>query len=71
MASSSFAALVGGPEHGRWLLSPSEPFRTRRAYRPDSLVLETEYEVDSGAVRVTDFMTPRRGQARVVRLVEG
>jgi GH15 family glucan-1,4-alpha-glucosidase len=70
-SGACFAALVGEPEHGRWLLAPSEPFRTRRAYRTDTLVLETEYEVDSGVVRVTDFMTPRRGQARVVRLVEG
>src|SRR5436309_6006137 len=54
------------------MLAPSAPSgRTRRAYRKDTLVLETEHEVQGGAVRVTDFMTPRRGQARVVRLVEG
>lgn len=70
-SGACFAALVGGPEHGRWLLAPSAPTRTRRAYRKDTLVLETEHETDTGAVRVTDFMTPRRGQARVVRLVEG
>ena len=70
-SAACFAALLGGPSHGRWLLSPSERFRTRRTYRRDTLVLESEHEVDGGAVRVTDFMTPRRGQARVVRLVEG
>jgi GH15 family glucan-1,4-alpha-glucosidase len=70
-SGACFAALVGGPEHGRWLLAPSALSRTRRAYRKDTLVLETEHETDTGAVRVTDFMTPRRGQARVVRLVEG
>jgi GH15 family glucan-1,4-alpha-glucosidase len=70
-SGACFAALVGEPSHGRWLLSPAERFRTRRAYRPDTLVLETEHEVDTGAVRVVEFMTPRRGQARVVRLVEG
>jgi len=70
-SGACFAALIGDPSHGRWLLAPSERFRTRRRYRQDTLVLESEYETDSGAVRVTDFMTPRRGQARVVRLVEG
>jgi len=70
-SAACFAALLGDPSHGRWLLSPSERFRTRRNYRRDTLVLESEHEVDGGAVRVTDFMTPRRGQARVVRLVEG
>ena len=70
-SAACFAALMGDPSHGRWLLSPSERFRTRRNYRRDTVVLESEHQVDSGAVRVTDFMTPRRGQARVVRLVEG
>jgi GH15 family glucan-1,4-alpha-glucosidase len=70
-SSACFAALLGDPSHGRWLLSPSVPFRTRRRYREDTLVLDTEYETDSGLVRVTDLMTPRRGHARVLRLVEG
>ena len=70
-SGACFAALLGDPSHGRWLLAPSGPFRTRRAYREDTLVLETEHETDTGAVRVTEFMTPRRGQARVIRLVEG
>src|SRR5262245_45000547 len=70
-SSACFAALLGDPSHGRWLLSPSVPFRTRRRYREDTPVLDTEYETDSGLVRVTDLMTPRRGHARVLRLVEG
>lgn len=70
-SGACFAALVGDESHGRWLLAPSTQFRTRRRYREDTLVLDTEHEVDGGAVRVTDFMTPRRGQARVIRLVEG
>ncbi len=70
-SGACFAALLGDPSHGRWLLSPTGAFRTRRRYRTDTLVLETEHETDTGVVRVTEFMTPRRGQARVVRLVEG
>ena len=70
-SGACFSAMLGEPSHGRWLLSPAVRYKTRRAYRPDTLVLETEYEVDTGAVRVVEFMTPRRGPARVVRLVEG
>jgi len=70
-SGACFAALLGEPQHGRWLLAPSEPLRARRRYRGDTLVLDTEHETRDGAIRVTDFMTPRRAQARVVRIVEG
>jgi len=70
-SGACFAALLGDPSHGRWSIAPTEPFRTRRRYRPDTLVLDTEHETASGAVRITDFMTPRRAQARVVRIIEG
>ncbi len=44
---------------------------TRRAYRRDTLVLDTEWETEQGAVRVTDLM-PQRDQAPdLVRVVEG
>ena len=70
-SGACFAALLGDETRGRWLLSPTGNFRTRRRYRADTLVLETEHETDTGSVHVTDFMTPRRAQARVVRLVRG
>jgi GH15 family glucan-1,4-alpha-glucosidase len=71
-SGACFAALLGDASHGRWLLAPkSDKVRTTRRYRDDTLVLETEHETDTGSVRVVDFMTPRRGPARVVRLVEG
>jgi GH15 family glucan-1,4-alpha-glucosidase len=70
-SAACFAALLADDERGRWLLSPVDAFRTRRAYREDTLVLETEHETSTGAVRVIEFMTPRRGEARVVRLVRG
>jgi GH15 family glucan-1,4-alpha-glucosidase len=44
---------------------------TRRQYRGETLVLETELETAEGVVRLVDFMPPRRGAARIVRLVEG
>ncbi|HEY7478272.1 MAG TPA: glycoside hydrolase family 15 protein [Actinomycetota bacterium] len=71
-SGACFAALLGDETHGRWLLAPeAPPTRTTRRYREGTLVLETEHEVDGGAVRVVDLMSPRRGPARVIRLVEG
>ncbi|WP_234106848.1 trehalase-like domain-containing protein, partial [Streptomyces venezuelae] len=69
------AALLGDPEHGRWLLAPAGETRcTRRSYRGDTLVLDTVWESLGGTVRITDFMPPRspREEApRIVRVVEG
>jgi GH15 family glucan-1,4-alpha-glucosidase len=71
-SAACFAGLLGDESHGRWLLAPAGQItRTERAYREDALVLETTHTTPTGSVRVVDFMTPRRGQARVVRLVEG
>ncbi|MES1171319.1 MAG: trehalase-like domain-containing protein, partial [Actinomycetota bacterium] len=72
-SASCFAALLGDERHGRWLLAPSGEVRSiARRYRPGTLILETEFETDDGAVRVIDFM-PRRGSGppRVMRIVEG
>jgi len=67
-----FAALLGGPEHGRWLLAPASPIRrVRRRYRESTLVLETELETDAGTVAVIDFMPPRSEEPDLVRIVEG
>jgi GH15 family glucan-1,4-alpha-glucosidase len=70
---SCFSALLGDESHGRWLLAPSGDVRSSsRRYRPGTLVLETEFETEEGAVRVIDFM-PRRGQGppRLMRIIEG
>jgi GH15 family glucan-1,4-alpha-glucosidase len=67
-----FAALLGTEQHGRWLLAPDCEVRAvRRRYRDDSLVLETEFDTDSGTVRVIDFMPPRGEAPDLVRIVEG
>ena len=67
-----FAALLGGPENGRWTIQPEGEFESpRRRYRGDTLVLETELETSSGAVRLIDFMPPRELRPEVVRIVEG
>src|SRR5215212_8518917 len=71
-APACFAALLGTPDNGRWLLAPAAGGRaTRRSYMDRALVLTTERETDTGAVRVTDFMPPRKDTPNLVRIVEG
>ncbi|NYI03389.1 glycoside hydrolase family 15 protein [Allostreptomyces psammosilenae] len=71
-----FAGLLGTDEHGFWRIAPKIPGvptepATRRRYRGDSLILEQEWDTPLGSVRVTDFMPPRTGVPRIVRVVEG
>lgn len=67
-----FAALLGKPEHGRWKLAPSGEVRgVTRRYRKSTLILETDFETDDGAVTVIDFMPLNEGQCDIVRLVRG
>jgi GH15 family glucan-1,4-alpha-glucosidase len=71
-SGACFAALLGTPDHGRWLLAPAVPVRAvRRRYRPGTLVLETEYEVEGGTVNVVDCMPPRSDVPDLLRLVSG
>jgi len=67
-----FASLVGAKENGRWFFHPDEKIeRTRRRYRDGTLILETEIETKSGAVRLIDFMPPRGENPDIIRIVEG
>ena len=71
-SAACFAALLGTPEHGRWLLAPRDAVRrTHRRYRDRTLVLETDFECADGTVRVVDCMTPRQRYPDIVRVVEG
>jgi GH15 family glucan-1,4-alpha-glucosidase len=67
-----FAALLGGPEHGRWLIAPVDAgARSTRRYRDDTLILETDFTTADGAVTLIDFMPLRAQVSNVVRLVVG
>ena len=71
-SGACFAALLGTPENGRWLLAPAgEVRKVGRRYRDGTLVLETDYETDDGAVTVVDFMPPRGEAPDLVRIVVG
>jgi len=70
-SGACFAALLGTPEHGRWLVAPTAGGTTTRRYLHDTMVLETTWENEEGVVRVLDFMPPRGEAPDVVRIVEG
>ena len=66
-----FAALLGGPQNGRWCISPTGPFEVRRAYRPGTLILETQFETTEGAATLVDFMPIGSSQSDIVRMIVG
>ncbi len=71
-SEACFAGLLGDDRHGHWRIAPADGnSRIRRRYRPDTLVLETEFTVDSGRARLIDCMPPRDGDPVLVRMIEG
>jgi GH15 family glucan-1,4-alpha-glucosidase len=72
-SDACFAALIGKPENGRWLLAPSDTPRraSQRSYRPRTLILETLFETSAGAVCVIDFLSRREAMTDLVRIVRG
>lgn len=66
------AALLGTHQNGCWKLAPSgDVRRITRRYRKSTLILETEFETDEGAVTIIDFMPFEEDQCDIVRLVRG
>ena len=71
-SGACFAALLGNEENGRWQLCPANKIHDiRRRYRDNTLVLETEYETEDGAVTLIDCMPPRSKEPDVIRMVVG
>ncbi len=72
-SGACFASLLGEPRHGRWSIHPEDGSlrETRRRYRGDTLVLETELVTNTGVARLVDCMPPDEDIPNVVRLVEG
>src|SRR5208337_616237 len=71
-SSACFAALLGTPENGRWLIAPTlAPLDVKRRYRAGSLVLETEFQTATGSAAIVDFMPPVDDGADLVRIVVG
>ena len=71
-SAACLAALLGNEGHGAWSLWPcTDVRRTRRAYRTNTLVLETCVDTDGGSARIIDFMPLRKRSSDLIRIVEG
>jgi GH15 family glucan-1,4-alpha-glucosidase len=67
-----FAALLGTSENGRWSIAPADPIRAvRRSYRDGSLILDTQFETDTGSATLVDCMVPGSETPELLRVVEG
>ncbi len=71
-SDACLAALLGGPDHGRWSIAPAAQITKRaRHYQTDTLVMETDLHTETGAVRLIDFMPRRDGPSSLIRIVTG
>jgi GH15 family glucan-1,4-alpha-glucosidase len=69
--AACFAALLGGPENGRWQIAPTAESHVTRHYRDGTLVLETRFETADGAAILIDGMGRRDGGADLARIIRG
>ena len=69
-SDACFASLLGAPGNGRWLLAPKQFVSSSRRYRAGTLILETTFELEKGRVRLIDFMPPKRGSSKLIRIIE-
>jgi GH15 family glucan-1,4-alpha-glucosidase len=71
-SGACFAALLGGPENGRFIIRPVAPVtHSSRRYRGDTLILETDFETAEGAVTLIDFMPYSTDVSDLIRIVVG
>lgn len=71
-SDAAMAALLGRDEHGCWSMYPAvEVRKVERRYRPGTMVLETDYHCEGGAVRLIDFMPLGEKRHKVIRILEG
>ena len=71
-SDACFAALLGTPEHGRWLIAAQDDAaRVTRKYQPKTLILETRFESAEGTATLVDFMPGHQTGSSIVRLIIG
>ncbi len=71
-STACFAALVGDADNGRWRIGPAgDAKRVERAYRDETLVLETTFHCEGGSFVLIDCMLAGTAQPRLVREVRG
>jgi GH15 family glucan-1,4-alpha-glucosidase len=70
-SDTCFAALLGAPENGRWIIAPDNAAEISRRYRNRTLILETTFTTREGSAALIDFMLPNGGVPEMVRIVVG
>ncbi|MDA9411832.1 glucoamylase [Bradyrhizobium sp. CCBAU 45384] len=70
-SDSCFGRLLGDEKNGYWSLCPVDGYTNERRYLPGTLILETVFATETGRARLVDFMPPKTGASKVVRIVEG
>jgi GH15 family glucan-1,4-alpha-glucosidase len=73
-SGACFAGILGGDEQGHWRIAPEGAgTASERRYRQDTLILETDFAVGGGRVRLIDFMPIRKKSqiSELVRIVVG
>src|SRR4029079_10914940 len=71
-SEACFAALLGRPENGRWVMAPSrDSTKIERRYSDGTLILETSFETSQGSFTLVDFMPVRGVASDIVRIVVG
>ena len=71
-SAACFSAILGNADNGRWGIRPIDPnAKSTRAYRGDTMVLETHFTTPQGIVAVVDFMPVRTDAPAVIRIVKG
>ena len=53
---SGFAAILDDRKGGRFHIKPSVSFEARQAYIPDTNILQTAFQTDTGVATITDFI---------------
>ena len=77
-SEACFAKILGSDENGYWKIAPvvidgekEDGWTSTRKYREHTPIVETVFESEEWAVRLTDFMPVRGKNSDVVRIVEG
>src|SRR5579875_3044359 len=70
-SGACFAALLGGPEHGRWRIAPQERANVSRRYVDATMALATRFETETGAMELIDFLVPGAPEPTLVRIARG
>lgn len=71
-SGACFAAILGGPEFGRWRIAPvGGVAEVSRRYVDETLILETTFETESGTVALIDFMPAHDDRSDLLRIVRG